>query len=69
MTIEEFKKKWESNAIGGGITNEDVARCYINWGLGTSPYIKTIDYVIWRVCESANTNDKELWKSRALRGD
>ena len=66
MTREEFKKKWESNEDGGGITNEDVANCYIEWGLGNSPYTKPIDYVIWRVCESANTNDKKYWEKRAF---
>jgi hypothetical protein len=69
MTKEEFKKKWESDDDGGGITNEDIASCYIEWGLGRAPYSQTIDYVIWRVCESANTNDKKYWEKRALRSD
>ena len=67
MNKEEFKKRWESNENGGGITNEDVAKCYKNWGLGNSPYTQTIDYVIWKVCDYADTNDKEFWKERALR--
>ncbi len=25
MTLKEFKKRWESDKMGGGITNEDVA--------------------------------------------
>lgn len=53
MTKEEFKQKWESDENGGGITNQDIARLYTEWKLGTSPYIKTITYVIWRVCEEA----------------
>lgn len=69
MTKEEFKRRWEKDEKGDGITNEDVARCYIEWGLGKLPYTKTINYVIWRVCESANTNDKDEWKQRALRGE
>jgi len=67
MTREEFKKRWESDEKGGGITNEDVANCYKDWELGGSPYIKKINYVIWRVCDSANTNDKEQWRKRYLK--
>lgn len=69
MNKEEFKKRWESNENGGGITNQDIAECYIKWGLGTSPYTKPIHYVIWKVCEYANTNDKNEWKQLALKGD
>lgn len=64
MTPKEFKKRWESDKMGGGITNEDVAKCYIEWGLGSSPYTKTVEYVIWRVCEYADTNDKKIWENR-----
>ena len=69
MSEEEFKKMWESDETGSGITNEDIAICYKEWGLGGSPYTKSIDYVIWKVCEHANTNDKELWKHKALKGE
>lgn len=69
MNKEEFKKRWESNENGGGITNEEVAECYIKWGLGSSPYTKTINYVIWKVCESANTNDKEFWHKQYLKSE
>lgn len=67
MTKEEFKQKWESNENGGGITNQDIARLYTEWKLGTSPYTKTITYVIWRVCEEANTNDKSYWQNLYLK--
>lgn len=65
MNKEEFKKRWESDESGGGITNQEVADCYINWGLGKTPYIHTINYIIWKVCEAADTEDKEFWKKQA----
>ena len=68
MTKEEFKKRWEKDETGDGITNEEVAKCYIEWGLGSSPYTKPINYVIWRVCESANTNDKDFWHEEYIKG-
>lgn len=33
MTKEKFKKRWESNDNGGGITYEDIAKCAIKWGI------------------------------------
>ena len=32
MTKKDFKELWESNDDGGGITNQDVANCAIEWG-------------------------------------
>ena len=62
MTKEEFKERWDSALDGGGITLGDIAECYISWGLGDKPYTKKISYVIYKVCEAANTNDKDGWR-------
>lgn len=37
MTKEEFKKRWESDDNGGGITYEDIAKCAIEWGISNKP--------------------------------
>ena len=59
MTKEEFKKRWDSNDNGGGITYEDIANCYKQWGLGSSPKTKPIFTVRYQVLKAANTNDAE----------
>ena len=41
MTKEEFKKRWDSDDDGGGITYDDLADCAIKWGLFSRP--KTMD--------------------------
>jgi hypothetical protein len=53
MTEEEFKKRWESDADGGGITNDDCADCAKAWGLYTTPYIHPMDEVIRKVLRAA----------------
>ncbi len=32
-TKEEFKKMWESDENGGGITFDDIIECALEWGL------------------------------------
>lgn len=56
---KEFKKRWESNDNGGGITYEDIANCYKQWGLGSSPKAKPMYTVRYHVLIAANTNDAE----------
>ena len=46
MTKKEFKKRWESDEHGGGITLDDVADCYKEWGLGSQPRCKPIPEVL-----------------------
>ena len=36
-TKEEFKRLWESNDQGGGITYDDIADCAKDWGLYSNP--------------------------------
>ena len=62
MTKEEFKRRWESDENGGGITYEDIATCYVQWGIGTYPKTKPIHTVRYQVVKAANTNDAENFK-------
>lgn len=57
MSKEEFKKRWESNEQGGGITFNDIADCYINWGLGTQPRCKPINYIVDIVLKAAGVEE------------
>lgn len=45
----EFKKLWESDRSGGGITFEDVADCARDWGLYATPRIVQLDLVLEKV--------------------
>lgn len=62
MTKEEFKHRWESDENGGGITYEDIATCYVQWGVGIHPKVKPIHTVRYQVLKAANTNDAEDFK-------
>lgn len=57
MTKEEFKKRWESNDRGGGITFDDIADCAQKWGLYTHPRVNNINVVRYEVLKAAGTND------------
>jgi len=64
MTKEEFKKRWESNDNGGGITFEDIAECAVAWGLSSRPRMQQIDRIRYLVLKAANTvdaNDYQEW--------
>lgn len=63
MTKEEFKIKWESSDTCGGITMEDVANAYTNWGLGSSPRCQPMNKVLYAVLKAAKTNDFKEYKS------
>ena len=59
MTKSEFKKRWELDADGGGITFNEIAECYVDWGLGSTPKTKPIDDVVYAVVKAAGTVDAE----------
>lgn len=59
MTKEEFKRRWESDKRGGGITFEDIAKCVESWGLFLTPRIHQIDRVRYAVLKAAGTVDAE----------
>lgn len=45
MTREEFKTRWEKDTSGGGITWEDISKCYVEWGLGQRPKTQKMETV------------------------
>jgi hypothetical protein len=53
MTKDQFKKRWESDENGGGITLEDIADCAKSWGLFAKPKINDINIVLDCVLEAA----------------
>ena len=57
ITKKQFKKKWESNDEGGGITFEDIADCAKKWGLFNKPMIHDIYSVRYSVLKAAKTVD------------
>jgi len=57
MNKDEFKKRWESDDNGGGITFEDIANCAVEWGIAKTPRIMQIDMVRYRVLKTAETID------------
>lgn len=59
MTKQEFKKRWESNDNGGGITFNDIADCAIAWGISPAPKALPIDRVRYLVLRAAGTSDAE----------
>lgn len=59
ITKEEFKQRWESDDLGGGITYQDIADCYVNWKLGAHPKTKPIFEVRYQVLKAANAIDAE----------
>lgn len=50
---EEFKKLWESDDNGGGITYEDVADCAVAWGISQNPRLRPLDVVLYNVLKEA----------------
>ena len=59
MNKQEFKAEWESDEHGGGITFNDVASCYVKWGIGSDPHTKPMAHVRFAVLKAAKTIDAE----------
>jgi len=57
MTRAEFKKRWEGDSHGGGITFNDIADCAKSWGLFQRPKTAQINRVTFEVLKAAGTND------------
>lgn len=53
MTKEEFKRRWEKDERGDGITNDECADCYVAWGLGSHPRCMEIDEIVKAVVKAA----------------
>lgn len=62
MTKLQFKKRWESNSDGGGITFDDIVDCAQKWGIFARPRIQPIDLVRYRVLLAANVKDAEEFR-------
>ncbi len=59
MTKEEFKKRWESDDDGGGITYDDIADCAKAWGLFSQPRSCQMSYIRYQILKAAGTVDAE----------
>lgn len=62
MTKNQFKKRWESNDNGGGITFDDIADCAVKWGLFSRLRIAKMDFVRYQVSKAAKVEDAEEFK-------
>lgn len=58
-TKEDFKRLWEANSCGSGITYDDIADCAKSWGISSHPRTRPIDEITYRVLKAAQTNDAE----------
>ena len=54
MTKQEFKRRWELNDEGDDITLDDIADCYVSWGLGSTPKTKSPELVVHAVLKAAS---------------
>lgn len=61
MTKEEFRKRWESDEDGGGLTFDDAASCAVEWGITSQPKTQPMQSVLYRVLVSANVSDAEQY--------
>lgn len=58
-TKEEFKRLWEANSCGSGITYDDIAECAKAWGISSLPRTRPVDEITYKVLKAAQTNDAE----------
>lgn len=58
-TKEDFKRLWEANSAGSGITYDDIADCAVAWGISYNPRLGPINEIKYRVLKAAQTNDAE----------
>lgn len=59
MTKDEFKRRWESDDNGGGITFDEIAECAQAWGLCARPRTRRMPDVLYQVLKAAGTVDAE----------
>lgn len=58
-TKKDFKRLWEANEHGSGITYDDIAECAQAWGISSHPRTRPIDEITYKVLKSAQVNDAE----------
>ena len=61
MTREEFKRRWESDEAGGGITNEDIEQCAYAWKIAKKSDGYSRPQLIALVTAAAKTADADYW--------
>ena len=59
LTKDSFKRLWESDDNGGGITMENVADCAIEWRITSRPRCMEMGRVLYLVLRAAETEDAE----------
>lgn len=62
-TKEDFKRLWEANEHGSGITFDDIAECAVAWGISSHPRTRPIDEITYKVLKAAQVNDAEEYNS------
>ena len=62
MTREEFKRRWEKNKSGDGITMSDIANCAKEWGISQRPMTRPMDLITYLVLKEAKVKDAEEYK-------
>lgn len=62
MNKAEFKQRWESDPVGGGITYDDVAECAKDWGLFSTPKAHDVQEVLYAVLKEAKAEDAENYR-------
>lgn len=60
MTKEEFKRRWEKDEYGDGITFDEIAECAQKWGLYRTPKTHPIADVVSAVVRAANCKMEEI---------
>ena len=66
-TKEEFKKLWEADDEGSGITYDDIADCAKAWGLYETPRVNNISEVLYKVLVAAGVEDAEDFNPQKQR--
>ena len=61
-TKQQFKKLWDSNERGGGITWDDIADCAVAWGLASKPKTMALEKVRSLVVAAAGSATVKVGK-------
>ena len=67
MTKEEFKRRWEKDERGDGITFNDIADCAKEWGLYQKPKTEDINKVLNAVLKAANVKEETEQKKEGVK--
>lgn len=64
MTRAQFRKRWQSDDDGGGITMDDIAACAVAWGISSRPKTRPMGLIQYQVLKAAKVKDAEDWKPK-----